>query len=410
MSEDNKPKIDLKARLGKKTVAGVGPSIPPPIAGVPSQAPPAPAAGVPGQRPQGPIPSAGPQRPSGFPAPGAGPAPAQRPAPNLGGPTSIPAPPFGLNPSVPPVQPAAFSAPAVQVAAPQAIKIEMGEEVLQAQKKERSKFRVLAIGTAIVGAIIGIVVGGGMERRKSHNIALEGAKILAGEVDKANEEVEKLADVLKKAKISLGEGKFPEEEVKALGGISIPFDGTYLVGKGIGLMSTDVNRLLVKFAGDSERANEQKDRLQRVLTGMRQPVTELLQEKDEPKVRWGVAVGRGQLGPLASMVLLPEPFLVTSKTAGYKWPSQFELKEGNKTVKISRYEKGDPIESTSPIIPVDPGSQGAVCPSDTLVKLSRELGDLETTLRGDKSDPANERSGLVDTGNALREKLKSVGQ
>lgn len=407
MSEDNKPKIDLKARLGKKTVAGVGPSIPPPIAGVPSTAPPGPGAGIPGPRPPGPIPSGAPQRPSGFPGQGA--PVQQRPAPNLGGPTSIPAPPFGLNPSVPPAQPV-FAAPAVQVAAPQAIKIEMGEEVLQAQKKERGKFRILAIGTAIVGAVIGIVVGGGMERRKSHNIALEGSKILAGEVDKANEEIEKLADVLKKAKIALGEGKFPEDEVKALGGLTIPFDGTYLVGKGIGLMSTDVNRLLVKFAGDSERANEQKDRLQRVFTGMRQPVTELLKEKDEPKVRWGVSVGRGSLGPIASMVLVPEPFLVSSKTAGYKWPGQFELKEGNKTVKISRYEKGDPIESTSPIIPVDPGSQGMVCPSDTLLRLSRELGELETTLRGDKSDPTNERSGLVDTGNNLREKLKSVGQ
>lgn len=416
MSEDNKPKIDLKARLGKKTVAGVGPSIPPPIAGVPSTMPPGPGGLPGGARPMpGQSPGVGPAaRPSGMPSPGGFPSatPQQRPAPNLGGP-SIPAPPFGLNPSVAPAQPAlgmGMGAAAPVVARPQAIRIEMGEEVLAAQKKERGKFRVLAIGTAIVGAIIGIVVGGGMERRKGHNIAIEGSQILAGEVDKANAEVEKLADVLKKAKIALGEGQFPENEVKELGGINIPFDGTYLVGKGIGLMSTDVNRLLVKFAGDSERANDQKDRLQRVLTGMRQPVMELLAEKDAPKVRWGVSVGRGSLGPIASMTPLPEPFLVSSKTAGYKWPGEFELKDGDKKVKISRYEKGDPIESTPPIIPVDPGTQGLVCPSDTLIRLGRELGDLETTLRGDKSDPTNERSGLVDTGNVLREKLKTVVQ
>lgn len=411
MSEDNKPKIDLKARLGKKTVAGVGPSIPPPIAGVPSTMPPGPGGLPGGARPmpsQGP--AAGQARPSGMPAPGGFPGAAQqRPAPNLGGPTSIPAPPFGMNPSVAPAQPAlGMGAPVV--ARPQAIKIEMGEEVLAAQKKERGKFRVLAIGTAIVGGILGIVIGGGMERRKGHNIAIEGSQILAGEVDKANLEVEKLADVLKKAKIELGEGKYPEASVKELGGINIPFDGTYLVGKGIGLMSTDVNRLLIKFAGDAERANDQKDRLQRVLTGMRTPVEELLAEKDAPKVRWGVSVGRGSLGPMASMTPLPEPFLVTSKTAGYKWPGEFELKDGDKKVKISRYEKGDPIESTPPIIPVDPGTQALVCPSDTLIRLSRELGDLETTLRGDKSDPTNERNGLVDTGNALREKLKTVIQ
>lgn len=291
------------------------------------------------------------------------------------------------------------------------LKIELDEESLAIQKKKQgSKTLVLAGVTAVVGALLGIVIGGGMERRKSHNIALEGSKLLAEEVDKANGEIEKLADVLKKAKLALGESQYPENEVKALGAINIPFDGTYLVGKGIGLMPTDVNRLLVKFAGDSERANDQKDRLQRVLNGMKGPVTELLAEKDAPKVRWGVSVGRGPQGPLASMVTLPAPFLVTSKENGYKWPSEFELQQGNKKVKVGRYEKGDPIEETAPVIPVDPGTQGGVCPSDTLIRLARELGELETTLRGDKSDPTDERTGLVDTGNGLREKLKTVGQ
>jgi hypothetical protein len=338
------------------------------------------------------------------------------PRPGLGGPTSIPAPPFGPTPSFAPSP--NFGAPAMgspmgqpsAAARRQDIKIEMGEEVLQAQKKQGSRYKVLAIGAALVGVVLGVVFGDGMARRRSQNIALEGAKILAGEVDKANGEIEKLADVLKKAKLSLGEGQFPEADVGQLGGINIPFDGTYLVGKGIGLMPADVNRLLVRFAGDAERANDQKERLQRVLNGMREPVKELLREKDAPKVRWGVSVGRGPQGPLASMIALPKPFLVASKENGYKWPGDFEVQDGNKKIKLSRYEKGDPVAEEAPVIPVDPGTQGLVCPSDTLTRIARELGELEMTLRGDKSDPSNERAGLVDTGNGLREKLKTVGQ
>jgi hypothetical protein len=407
MSDDNKPKIDLKARLGKKTVAGVGPSIPPPVVGGPGSLPPGAMPG-PGPGPQAGFPGAGipgsPSRPpvagpSGFPGPAVAPAAArpQAPAPNMGGPrppmggpTSIPAPPFGPTPSLTPSP--NFGAPPPGLGnpgpAPQAsmrpreIKIEMGEEVLQAQKKQGSRYKILAIGAAIVGMILGVVFGDGMARRRSQNIALEGSKLLAEEVDKANGEIEKLADTLK----------------------------TYLVGKGIGLMPADVNRLLVKFAGDAERANDQKDRLQRVLNGMREPVKELLSEKDAPKVRWGISVGRGSQGPLASMIPLPKPFLVTSKENGYKWPADFEVQQGNKKVKLERYEKGDPVAETPPLIPVDPGTQSLVCPSDTLIRLSRELGELETTLRGDKSDPTDERAGLVDTGNALREKLKTVGQ
>lgn len=421
MSEDNKPKIDLKARLGKKTVTGVGPSIPPPMVGGPAVRPPgsipAPALGQPAPSPsQAPRPSQAPPaaRPS---QPAAAPSPFAAQAPSPFGPPSQAPSPFGTPSQAPSpfgaASPSPFGAPAATAprpAQPQAIRIEMGEEVLAAQKKDRSKYALIAVVTALVGGFLGSVVGGGMERRKQHNIALEGSSILAQEVDKANLEIEKLADILKAAKLSLSEGKYPTDQIQALGATNIPFDGTYLVGKGIGLLSTDINRLLVKFAGDTERANQQKDSLQRLFSAMREPVTELLAEQEAPKFRWGVYVERGAQGPVASMQPLPSPFLVTSKESGYKWPDNFEVPDGQKKVKLDRYTKGDPVSETPQVIPVNPGTQTLVCPSDTLVRLSRELGELESTLRGDKSDPINERMGLVDTGTVLREKLKTLGQ
>ena len=130
MSEDKKPKIDLKARLGKKTVsspaAGPGGSIPPP-AGIPKPS------GV-GSA----IPSA---MPSGIPAP---PFQSQtataRPAPIVDATN-----PYGA------MQPAA----APVLAQPAAIRIELSDDVVAAQKGGRTKVLVLALVTAFIGGFVG---------------------------------------------------------------------------------------------------------------------------------------------------------------------------------------------------------------------------------------------------------------
>ncbi len=380
MADDsNKPKIDLKARLGKKTVGAVGgASIPPPM--------------------------------------GVNPGASVAPPPNLGprpG-ASIPAPPFAaarpaaaapVAPRIDPTDPyASVSAPQVVAAQPQAIRIEMSEELVDAQKKGRGKIMVLAAVTALVGGVIGYAFGGGAERGSRHQAALAGAEMLANEVDKANGEITKLADTLKKAKAALNEGKFPEAELTALGGLSIPFDGNNLAGKGIGLMSNEVNRLLVKFAGDADSANDQADRLKRVLGGNRKNIEEFLGQKENPKFNWSVFVSSSPSGPVASMQPLPAPF-----AAKGTWPNEFEIKSGGKVQKVKRYTKGDPAGDSPQLIPVDPSTQGSVCSNDVLVLLGREITNLETLLRGDKSDPTNEKLGLVDTGNALLTKLKAIG-
>ncbi|HEY0464237.1 MAG TPA: hypothetical protein VGC79_08515, partial [Polyangiaceae bacterium] len=57
---------------------------------------------------------------------------------------------------------------------------------------------------------------------------------------------------------------------------------------------------------------------------------------------------------------------------------------------------------------VDPATQGAVCSNSVLTTLRRELGDLEEVLRGNKN-PGEEKSGLLDAGEALAKKLKQIG-
>src|SRR6187402_1296125 len=108
MSEDKKPKIDLKARLGKKTVSGPvtspGASIPPP-------------AGI--SRPAG----------GGIPAP-----PFQSPSASLrpAAPVMDASNPYG-----------AMSPAAAPRAEPTEIKIEMSDEVIRAQKTGKTKVLVL---------------------------------------------------------------------------------------------------------------------------------------------------------------------------------------------------------------------------------------------------------------------------
>src|SRR5688500_7190809 len=124
MAEEKKPKIDLKARLGKKTVgapaAGPGGSIPPP-------------AGIP--------------KPYGV---------GGIPAPNVGGGGAVARPatvdasnPYGaMEPSAAPVAKAAE------------IKVELSDEVVRAQGRGKVKVLVLSVITAALGAFVGFTLGG----------------------------------------------------------------------------------------------------------------------------------------------------------------------------------------------------------------------------------------------------------
>src|SRR5688572_24737306 len=142
MAEDKKPKIDLKARLGKKTVSAVGGgSIPPPV-------------GIP--------------KPAGIPAPPFG--GSMRAAPSHAG--------AAANPYT------ALPAEAAPIRAePKSIKVEMSEEVVQAQKKGRSKIMILAAVTAVIGGFMGFAVGSANERSKQDKVALSAAERLAKDVE-----------------------------------------------------------------------------------------------------------------------------------------------------------------------------------------------------------------------------------
>jgi hypothetical protein len=369
-----KPKIDLKARLGRRTgAAPASASIPPPVgvnSSIPTPGGQGHGGGFPGQASA--FPQSQPQaRPSYDPSRSAVPAPAQ-----------------------------------IRMAAPSSL--EMDDELAAVRSGSRKKVIVLAGVAALVGGVLGFAVGGLNERNNVAEAAVIGAKTLAAEIDAANAATGQLSAVLVAAGAALKDGKYPDNEVKALGGVNIPFDGTNLSGKSIGRFKPQLVTMLISYAEATAKANAQKDKIRGLLSFSKQGVEELLAQNTNPQVHWGVSVQQGPQGPWGSMQVLPNAFPANDKATA--WPSQFDIKDGNQTQGFKRYTGGDPTRSSdgAQIIPIAPMTQGTVCPTDTIVRLRRELADMQKILNGDDT-PGQEVTGIVALGDSIKKQLVGIG-
>ena len=411
-------KIDLKARLGKKSVAP-SPGVPP--AGGAGQVPgsmgPAPGSMAPGSMAPGSRPSThmgpGPQmqRPQGGPQPGPGmglpshaPSPQRPPAG-----ASIPAPPgFGARPptgqrpapSAAPAQTAPVGAPpavSAQPVRPQSIKIDMSDEVIQAQRAGRSKVKLLAAATAIVGAVLGYGIGSLVKGNEGAQAAVQGAGLLVGDISKANETATELNELLKAAAKKVKGGEFPADEVEKLGAIDIPFDGSNLMNKGIGRYNSTAMTMLLQYSTAVQNVEDQKDKVRRLLGSIKPYLDNLKAEKENPMFHWGVKLDKTPSGAVGTMTLI-KPF-----PAKERWPSELEF---GKT-KLERYGWGDP-KADSVVVPVDPGSETMVCPENIAFRVIGALMDTSKELEGDPT-PGHERAGVIELGNKTMEQLKKIG-
>ena len=407
-------KIDLKARLGKKSLAP-SPGVPPAGGAAPGGAPgpgsAAPGSMAPGSRaPQSQNFPGGPamQRPSAGAGMGGGSyAPGQQQRP-IGG-SSIPAPPgFGPKPPAPGQQrptsgpapsPGAGSPPvaSAQPVRPQSIKVDMSEEVMQVQRAGRSKVKVLAAATAIVGAILGYVLGTLVKGNEGAQAAVQGAGMLVGEIDKANEVATELNEVLKSAAKKVKAGEFPAEEVEKLGAIDIPFDGSNLMNKGIGRYNSTAMTMLIQYSSAVQDIEGQRDKVRRLLGSVKPYLATLKEEKEKPMFHWGVKLDKTPSGAVGTMTLI-KPF-----PAKERWPSELEF---GKT-KLDRYGWGDP-KGDSVIVPIDPSSETRVCPENIAFRVIGALMDTSKALEGDET-PGQEQTGVIELGQKTMEQLKRIG-
>jgi hypothetical protein len=285
--------------------------------------------------------------------------------------------------------------------------LEMDAEFAAVQKGSRTKVIVLAAATALVGGVLGFAIGGLSERNSVAEAAVLGAKTLTSEIDAANAASVKLSDVLTAAGKALKDGKYPEAEVKALGGLNIPFDGTNLAGKSIGRFKPQLVTMLISYTEAASKANTQKDRIRGLLSYSKDGVEELLAQNTNPRVHWGVSVQQGPQGPWGTMQVLPTAFPVNDKAG---WPAQFDAVGGDQKGSFKRYTAGDPSRGSDggQLIPINPASQNAVCPTDTVVRLRRELSDMQKIIAGDDT-PGQEVQGIVALGDAIKKQLAGIG-
>ncbi len=395
MAEDKskKPKIDLKARLGKSSQgaapAGIAPVMPAPSA--PGSQPP-PAVSADGT----PVPV--PPPPTSLKPTGIAPPPGIAPA-------GISLPPFGPRP----VQQAAPKAKPVSAEA-QTIKVEVSEEV-EAQRKASRRNVVIGVAIAsVVGIGIGFLAGGRSESTGRASRAVKGAGELDGLVKTATQKMKEFGAVLDQGLDDLDHKKYPNDLLNALAATQIPFDESKFEGKYVGDLPPKTMRLLFSYTRGVSDVNDKKDSLKNLLGILKPDVEKAWAEEKKPVFNLSVIFKGGGDKTMVELVRNKEPFETD------KWPADYtvigkEVREGRRVdadKKVTRWVKGDLTGSSPLAMPVDPSSSNDFTNERVVLQLKKGIVDIKQMLEGDKSNPQAETSGLLKDGDVLGAQLNDI--
>ena len=402
MAEEKKPKIDLKARLGKGA-AGAG-TPPPPQAG---------AGGIP-------VPGV-----SG----GAGAAPAS--SPSAGGvpmPPGIPVgppPAFGkshvaIDPSNPLAAAATpYRAPAPPPQAPpQPQRIEVDEMAVHEARKGARKVGFSAgLVVAVVLGAVGYIAGGAIETSKGRQKSVGDAKSLATDVAKSREQLKTIADKVEAGKKSLlVDRRFPDALARELGGINVDFDGNKLAGIRFSGFPSDTTSSLIEYITLVQTLNDRKSAVIGLLSRLQKPITEQLAAGTKTKIQYVVFFGAqdpsrnpfAMLAPLTTPIEAPNPAAISLPT---EFTATDPLTRGN--IKAPKYTTGN-LDKPSAVY-VLPKSIEAACPSETagsIAQLGSQLTRAITDIRGDQVTPGEmvqeTKPGLLERAEKLTAGLNKV--
>lgn len=396
MAEEKKPKIDLKARLGKS--AGGGAANPPP-AGIPVPAPssalPAPVPSSPGSSTALPGTPIGP--PPGYVAPSA-------PALDPSNPLVAAATPYRAPDPPPPPQPQ---------------RIEVDESAVQEAAKGALRKGVLigAVIAVFVGAI-GYVAGMSGETSAGRKKAQADAKSLAGDVLKSKETLEKISKKLEEGKKALvSEKKFPDKLAGELGGMNVDFDGSKLAGVRFSGFSTETSGGLIEFITQVQSLNDRKLVIINLLNSLQKPITEGFTQADKPTINYVVLLGRqdpsknyyGILAPLdAPLPITPQNIALPEKFKA------IDVTGGGAKVEVPKYTGGDLTKVGA--LYVAPASISKNFPSEVSGKIAQlvsQLSRVVNDVNGDKADPnmvTESKMGLLERADKLNVSLTKVAE
>ena len=366
MAEERKPKIDLKARLGKAS-AGAGTPAPGVAGGVPVPVPPA-------VSPSRPPPAIPPPVVPGVP---------------IGPPSPFgPAPSPAIDPSNPLAAVAAPYRPPQPPAPAQAQRIEVDEAaVQQARSSARKQAAVMALGAAVIFCGVGYVAGQASEAGSGRAKAKADAVELAGDVGKAKDQLKDIAAKLDAGRQALGQKKFPDTLAKDLGGIHVDFDGTKLAGRRFSGFPTDVTGGLVEFITGVQTLNDHKDAVIGLLTRLQKPLTEQFSAPPgQTTVNFVVAVDKDPAGnPFAILAKLQTPVTFTPPQIQLPADYTFTNPLTGGASKAPAYKGGDISRNPSAIY-VLPKSFDTACTSPTASEtaaLAAQLGNIVRDINGE---------------------------
>jgi hypothetical protein len=415
MADEKKPKIDLKARLGKTAVGGATPPPPGAVGGIPMPAPSA-ATPAPGQATNN----------SGGYAPAAIPAPTPT-APKMGGglpvPPGIPVgPPPAFKPSglsLDPSNPLASAlaqpqAPPRAAAPPQPQRIEVDELTVQEARKGARKQGLLAgVVFGLVLGAVGYIAGGAQETNKSRAASVAHAKSLATDVQKSREQLKTLAEKLEAGRTQLAQRKFPESLPKDLGAINVDFDGTRLAGVRFSGFSSDTSTGLIEYISGVQQTNDRKNALMSLMARLQKPLTEQfknLAENKPPPANFVVLINKDpQKNPYAILAPLQKPLDMTQPQ-----PAEFLATDPLTKQNVSA-GKFATLDRPGAAIVV-PKSVEAACPSETSGQIGQLVGQLTKVIndiRGEAPPPGEQlvqdtKPGLLERADRLVTGLNKV--
>jgi hypothetical protein len=398
-AEEKKPKIDLKARLGKGAAAGGGtPAAVPAATSSLSSMPP----------PQ--IGSVSPPAIGSIPPPQVAAVPRGM-APVAGG---VPAPPFGGAGGAPTTGfgGESVAAPAVR-AAPTTFKIELDAETVAAAQKGGKRATILGSVTLVIGLAVGFAWGGSSANNKGANAALQGAQELITEIDQSQAKIKEMAEKIGGAVKSMKEKKFPASFANDLGGLSIPFGPDKLAGRSIGRFDPRTLSMLFSYASDVDSLNSRKDALKNLFTSQKKPIEDALGAGTSPKVAWTVFIQKSpQHGPVGVIAAINPADAFPYKDA--KWPESFKISTGRELVQTERFTgagKEGPFSTDKKVyaIPLDPDSVTTSFPTDILGRITSELAKTEGILTGSGAPGEDDEQGILKKGEQLLIALKKIG-
>lgn len=403
MADDKKPKIDLKARLGKTGMSQA------PAAGSSS--------GIPAPNSSRPLPPpSGIPAPAGIPAPSGIPAPASMPAAarSSGGPGALDAL-SGLNT----VGQSPFRAQTPPPPAPpQPQRIEMDETTVQDARK--GGFRtgaVVGVVLALAFGGVGYIAGGASEKSNGRKIAQEDAKSLAGDVGTAKKSLETLQKKAEEGRDALMKGTFPDSLAGDLGGLRVDFDGLKLGGRRFSGFKIQTTQQLISYVTAVQDLNDKKDLIARLLTKLQKPIKEQIAANGKVTIGHIVLLGKKDESgnPIGLIAPLQAPFQVTPPK--FDVPAEFTftdpISKGN--AKIDRFKSGNldkpaaiyilpkSIENTFP-------SELTSAKAQLIVQIAGFIKDIKGEAAAGGDQVQDTKPGLLERSDQLIKALEEVSK